>query len=198
MAGRRGQVLDAAVQVLGTDGLGRVTYQQVDARAGVPAGTASNHFRNREALLTGIVQHVADLDRAAWDAFAAGARITGSTELAEALLSYLRHAAGPDRARTLARYRLFLEAALRPDLRATLVDTRAEIVRWAGEQLARSGTPQPDERIRTLLDCVDGLLLHLVTVPDAPDPGPAVRDLTAGLLNAADPANAAGPEPGSS
>lgn len=193
MAGRRRQVLDAAVQVLGTEGLGRMTYQRVDAHAGVPAGTTSNHFRNRDALLTGVVHHFADLDREAWTAFSTETRITGTEQLGEALLAYLRHAASDDRARTLARYRLFVEAALRPDLRSVLLETRGELVRWAGEQLARSGVAQPDDRIRTLLDCVDGLLLHLVTVPDAPDPELSVRSLVAGLLSAADPAGPAAP-----
>lgn len=198
MAGRRGQVLDAAVQVLGTEGLGRMTYQRIDARAEVPSGTTSNHFRNRDALLTGVVHHLADLDHESWTAFTTGTRITGTEQLAEALVTYLRHAASDDRARTLARYRLFVEGALRPELRSVLLQTRGELVRWAGEQLVSFGTPQPDERVRTLLDCVDGLLLHLVAVPDAPDPEPAVRSLVAGLLSAADPAGRAARAPGSS
>jgi hypothetical protein len=67
---RREQVLDAAITVLGGDGSRGLTHRAVDAAAGVPAGTTSNHNRTREALLAGIVTRLAELDRADWDALA--------------------------------------------------------------------------------------------------------------------------------
>src|ERR671936_629242 len=50
---RRAQILDAAIDILVDDGVGGLTHRQVDARAGVPAGTTSNYFRTRQALLEG-------------------------------------------------------------------------------------------------------------------------------------------------
>ncbi|MFE7431263.1 TetR/AcrR family transcriptional regulator, partial [Streptomyces sp. NPDC057545] len=58
MPGRRDQVLDAAVKVLGTGGLRGLTYQAVDKAAAVPAGPTSNHFRSRDLLVTGGVAHL--------------------------------------------------------------------------------------------------------------------------------------------
>ena len=48
---RRTQILDAAIDILCDDGVGGLTHRQVDSRAGVPAGTTSNYFRTRQALL---------------------------------------------------------------------------------------------------------------------------------------------------
>src|SRR6185437_6307378 len=48
---RRTQILDAAIDILCDDGVGGLTHRQVDSRAGMPAGTTSNYFRNRQALL---------------------------------------------------------------------------------------------------------------------------------------------------
>ena len=48
---RRIQILDAAIDILCDDGVGGLTHRQVDSRSGVPAGTTSNYFRTRQALL---------------------------------------------------------------------------------------------------------------------------------------------------
>lgn len=49
--GRRDQVLEAAIELLGSQGERATTFNGIDEAAGVPPGTASNHFRNRDRLL---------------------------------------------------------------------------------------------------------------------------------------------------
>lgn len=49
---RRAALLDAAIEVLAREGARGLTFRAVDAEAGVPAGTASNYFANRDDLLT--------------------------------------------------------------------------------------------------------------------------------------------------
>lgn len=39
------------IELLGTQGLRALTHGRVDARAGLPRGSTSNHFRTRQALL---------------------------------------------------------------------------------------------------------------------------------------------------
>ena len=58
---RRNQILDAAIDILCDDGVGGLTHRQVDSRAGVPAGTTSNYFRTRQALLEATAQRTVDL-----------------------------------------------------------------------------------------------------------------------------------------
>jgi len=48
---RRTQILDTAIDILCDDGVGGLTHRQVDSRADLPAGTTSNYFRTRQALL---------------------------------------------------------------------------------------------------------------------------------------------------
>ena len=59
MATRQQQILDAAVDLLGEQGVRAVTHRAVDAAAGLPAGATSNLFRTREALFDGIVDRIA-------------------------------------------------------------------------------------------------------------------------------------------
>ncbi len=102
MSRRREQVLNAAVEVLATDGPRGLTFQAVDQAAGVPAGTASNSFRNRHALLMGIVNHLVDLDRRDWEAVGGRVLPESAESLVDTMVGVVRHALGPGRSRTAA------------------------------------------------------------------------------------------------
>lgn len=65
MSTRREQVLDAAVELLAVRGLRALTHRGVDETAGLPAGSASNHFRTRKALLHGVSAHLVARDERA-------------------------------------------------------------------------------------------------------------------------------------
>ncbi|MFJ9847781.1 TetR/AcrR family transcriptional regulator [Streptomyces sp. NPDC101150] len=183
MARRRDQVLDAAIEVLGAEGLRRLTYQAVDTTAGVPTGTTSNYFRNRTALIDGIVDHLQALDRREWESFAAGTDPGDADELAEAMAAFARHATGPARARTAARFALFLESTARPELRAPLTRGRRTALVWAADRVRGFGSEVPDRHGRILLDHLDGVILHQLAFPDDDfDPAPEIRELLGGLL----------------
>ncbi|MEV5835876.1 TetR family transcriptional regulator [Nocardia sp. NPDC052112] len=49
---RRHALLDATIEVLAQQGARGLTFRAVDKKAGVPAGTASNYFADRDDLLT--------------------------------------------------------------------------------------------------------------------------------------------------
>ncbi|MFJ8076796.1 TetR/AcrR family transcriptional regulator [Streptomyces sp. NPDC096176] len=166
MAGRRDEVLNAAIAVLAAGGLRRLTYQAVDGAAGVPAGTTSNHFRNRDALVDGVVAHLEKLDRRDWESFAGRAAPHGIDELAAALARMVEHLVGPARDRTSARYALLLEGLARPSVRVPLVRGRESLVRWGAEWLAASGSPDPEGHCRVLFDLLEGMMFHQVTLPD--------------------------------
>ena len=55
---RRMALIDAAIEVLADQGARGLTFRAVDNQAGVPIGTASNYFPNRDALLTQAGQRV--------------------------------------------------------------------------------------------------------------------------------------------
>ncbi|MFB6439741.1 TetR/AcrR family transcriptional regulator [Streptomyces sp. NPDC056411] len=186
MARRREQVLEAAIGVLGSEGARRLTYQAVDAAAGVPPGTASNYFRNRTALIDGILDHLQARERHDWERFAAGAAPADAGELADAVARFLRYATGPARARTAARFALYLESMTRPELRPTLTRGREAVLDWGTEWLRRFGSPAPRRHCEVLCDYLDGVVLHQLSFPDEEfDPGPGIRGLLGGLLGRA-------------
>ena len=113
---RRTVLLDAALEIVGTEGMRGLTHRAVDAAAAVPAGSTSNYFRTREALILGIVERFIARERA----MATGPHdeVDPSPDgVATAFGRFAHRALGPDRAVTLARYAILVETAQNPGLR---------------------------------------------------------------------------------
>lgn len=180
---RQEVLLDAAIDVLGSQGVRALTHRAVDAAAGMPAGSASNYFKTRDALLSAVVHRFAERERAGWEGIAGLLQPSNAAELASALAAYVRRAAGPDRGLTVARYGLFVEAALRPDLARPLAESAAQVRGWGAEWLRAAGSTDPAGECALLLDHLDGVILHHLAFPGtgqelADRLGRAVRALT--------------------
>ncbi|MGW8568592.1 TetR/AcrR family transcriptional regulator [Isoptericola sp. NPDC055881] len=164
----RRRALDAAVDLLGTEGLRALTHGRVDERAGLPRGSTSNYFRTRAALLAGVAEELAARDLAALSA-APEPRTPG--ELVDLLRASFSQATGPDRAATTARLVLFLEASHDADLRARASRGREALLDWGERVAERLGAPAPRAAILALAAAYEGLLLHAVARHDTTDPG---------------------------
>ncbi|MFE9651099.1 TetR/AcrR family transcriptional regulator [Streptomyces sp. NPDC006365] len=188
MPSRREQVLDAAVRVLGTGGLRGLTYQAVDKAADAPAGTTSNHFRSRALLVTGVVAHLEELDARDWRHFASAPAAGDPEALADALAHTVRHALGPARHRSAARYALALEGIARPEVREPLVRARQALIELTSVWLENAGSPAPRDHGRVLFDHLDGLMFHQITTPEPDfDPRPDIRTVLGAFLPLAPP-----------
>ena len=167
MAITRERALEAAVQLVGEQGIRALTHARVDERAGLPKGSTSNWFRSRDALVAGVITWLAEVERAE---FAAGGapRIATPDELVDALSGFIAVQTGPLAGRTRARYALFLEANSDAELLAPLLATARACTWMDGSLLADIGAAHPAEAARTLMATGDGLVLHRLTVdPDA-------------------------------
>jgi DNA-binding transcriptional regulator YbjK len=185
---RQEQVLDAAIAVLGRQGVRHLTHRAVDAAASVPAGSTSNYFRTRDALLEAVVERFADCERQAWEEIAAAAPTTAApmtaAQFAAALAAFARHATSVGRVRTLARYSLFVEAALRPNLQRRLAATSADISAWGTHWLRMIGSTDPERDCRIVLNQLDGLMLHELAFSDPDfDPLPELIALIQALVS---------------
>ncbi|TQK20184.1 TetR family transcriptional regulator [Microbacterium sp. SLBN-154] len=179
MATTRDRALDAALALVGEQGIRALTHARVDERAGLPKGSTSNWFRTRDALVAGVVTHLAESERAD---FAGAERPPVETpeQLIEALSAMVAAETGLFAARTRARFALFLEGAADPELLAPLLEQRRAYVEWVIALLARVGARSPAEASRSLMAAADGLVLHRVTV----DPDAAIRPVIARAVRA--------------
>lgn len=165
---RRNQILDAAIDILCDDGVGGLTHRQVDSRAGVPAGTTSNYFRTRQALLEATAARTVDLH---WQRVEVLQSALGPMSR-DALKALMIRMLNPDeqfRRWTLARFELFMESTRRPELQPMMRELQAAAVKSATLIFEAAGfTPAP-ERMDELSRLLNGLVFSNLTL--APEPG---------------------------
>jgi len=170
----RDRGLEAAVELLGAEGVRALSHARVDQRAGLPPGSTSNWFRTRRALLGGIVDWIAEHERADFDPAAMPA-ITTLDELIDGLCAMAELQTGLFAARTRARYALFLELAGDPELGEPLRRQRREFERWTERLVIAVDIAEPVPATRALMALADGLLLHRLTVDPSLNMRPAIE-----------------------
>jgi DNA-binding transcriptional regulator YbjK len=182
---RRAQLLDAAMRVIGEQGLTAVTHRSVAAAAGVPAGTMTHYFASKDELVEACFQHAADEEIAELQARAdridpaALSPAEWAAELADWLTGELH---GRPRLRLRARYQLQLEAAHRPRL-AAIYDrwTRAAFA-LAERLVAAAGSDSPAADAVIVLAAVDGMRLNQLSRPGAALPPDSLRPVLERLM----------------
>jgi len=182
---RRDELLDAAIAVLGQSGIHGLTHRAVDAAAELPAGSTSNHFRTRDALLNAVVERFAARERANWEELATTMYPVTPWELARTMAAFARDAVGPHRTLTLARYAILVEAGIHPSLRAQLLGTGARVNAWFMNWLRVAGSTDPGRDAPIIMNHWTGIVLHELAVPDpAFDPYPQIATLIAAVVGA--------------
>ncbi|MEV3905449.1 TetR family transcriptional regulator [Mycobacterium sp. NPDC050551] len=184
---RRTQILDAAIAILADTGVGGLTHRQVDSRSGVPAGTTSNYFRTRLALLEAVTAHVAD---AHWQRVAMLQALVGRQESPGGVPALLtRMVTDPDehaRRVNVARFELFLEGTRRPELQRALADIQAAALQSAGLILEAAGQHPSAEQVGELARLLNGLAFSHTTFtaeqPGAQDPGGLIDRILRAVL----------------
>ena len=165
---RRTQILDTAIDILCDDGVGGLTHRQVDSRVGLPAGTTSNYFRTRQALLEATAARTVDLH---WQRVEGLQSAIGplTRDGLRALLIRMLEPEEQYRRWTLARFELFMESTRREELQPLMKELQAAAVKSATLIFEAAGfTPTP-ERIDELSRVLNGFVFSNLTV--APEPG---------------------------
>jgi AcrR family transcriptional regulator len=184
---RRAQLADAAIALLVESGVHGLTHRAVDRRAGLPAGTTSNYFRNREALLVATARRVVELHQAdmagAGRADPAAPSGDGVERAIELIAKSLMLAAGPHRARYLAIFELRLESLRRPSLATAINELMAAMAAFTGGHHTELGLRIPPAAIPPMLVMYGGALFALITGPTEAVTPAAVRPLAIAIVH---------------
>jgi DNA-binding transcriptional regulator YbjK len=165
---RRNHILDAAIDILCDDGVGGLTHRHVDSRTGLPAGTTSNYFRNRQALLEATAARTVELH---WQRVEALQSAIGPLSR-DALKALMIRMLDPDerfRRWTLARFELFMESTRREELRPLMKELQAAAVKSATLMIEAAGFTATPERMDELSRLLNGFVFSNLTMP--PEPG---------------------------
>ncbi len=171
MASNRDRALSAAIEILATDGIRALTHRRVDERAGLPAGSTSNVFRTRGALLVGISEHMVATELPALSEWLV---TTSPDELAESLAALFDHLTGPLRTQTAARLTLFVEAGHDEAVRSALSRGRVRVVEPIRSAFVAVGAADPDLAVQLVATCFEGLFLQVLGGQPDLDPRPII------------------------
>jgi AcrR family transcriptional regulator len=174
---RRDALLDAAVAVLATEGARGLTFRRIDEEAGVPTGTATNYFADRDELLRQVGEQI--FIRLQPDPERVAGIMAGPPSLDQelALMHDLMARVAADRTGYLAFLELRLEATRRPELRAGLAATvRADLEAGVAFHVD-AGLPGGRLTVQVLYLAMTGLILQALTVPEVLTPD-TVESLT--------------------
>ncbi|MEW2387875.1 TetR family transcriptional regulator [Streptomyces venezuelae] len=164
--GRRAALVDAAIEVLAREGARGLTFRAVDTEAGVPTGTASNYFGNRDDLLTQAGARV--YERLTPDQAEVERQRTAMPDK-ETYVQLMREVVGRVsgfRTGYLALLELRLEATRRPELRAVLTErVRADLEANLSYHEA-SGLPGDATAVKLLYLAFNWLIVEQLTLPD--------------------------------
>ncbi len=177
---RADRVADTALALLAERGMRGLTHRAVDEAAGFPQGSTSNVARTRQALLELAVRRLADREARVLALDEMPDPRDGVEALVEALALATHRAMTGNRALTLARYELALEATRRPELRIHFDAAGARFREQLGAMVTALGSPDPARHVRVLVAWADGLLFSGVAGSLAAAP-PALDELRTGL-----------------
>ncbi|PRY68836.1 TetR family transcriptional regulator [Glaciihabitans tibetensis] len=180
MASTKIRALDAGIELVGTEGLRALTHVRVDDRAALPRGSTSNWFRTRDALFSGVIDHIVDREMAA---VTARAPVTAA-ELVEQLAALVEFTTGENRTLTTARLALFMEASHNPTLRQSVAAGRAAMEASMHAVLQRLGVGESHRvaAAAAIMACAEGQILHRIARGDTSDPRPTFDVVVRGAL----------------
>jgi DNA-binding transcriptional regulator YbjK len=156
-AGRREQILEAALRVIGRSGRHAVTHRAVAEEAGVPLGSTTYYFDSRDDLLRQALEHVAASEAERYDKRADELRnVKTPRELADRLIDELVSAA-EDRIAYIAEYEIWLEAGRRPELREAAQSWCDAEQRSVAVGIEALGSSDPATDASLVVAAIDGL-----------------------------------------
>ncbi len=173
--GRREQILDATLRVIGRDGRESVTHRAVAEEAGVPLGSTTYYFDSRDDILGRALEHVAAQEVERYGRLGDELRsVKSARELADRLVSELV-AAAEDRTAYIAEYELWLEAGRRPELREAAQSWCDAEQRSVAGALETLGSTDPRADASLVVAALDGLGERLLG--READPAEAAKEL---------------------
>ncbi|MEU2240705.1 TetR family transcriptional regulator [Streptomyces sp. NPDC018338] len=162
---RRTALLDAAIEVLADEGARGLTFRAVDARAGVPTGTSSNYFSDRDQVLSEVADRIFVRLTPEPGAIDTALLPEPSRALVVELMRWLARRMAAQRTCYLGLFELRLEAARRPELQKRFTQVLRDDLDLNIRLHLESGMPGDADTVRVLYFALNGLLLDHFTVP---------------------------------
>ncbi|MFB7862112.1 TetR/AcrR family transcriptional regulator [Streptomyces sp. NPDC056069] len=170
---RRERIVDAALRVVGRDGIAGLSHRTVAAEADVPLGSTTYHFGSLDELLVAALRRV---NATFADELRDSPALTGP-DLAGGLARITGQWLGGERTGVELEYELYLAALRRPALRPVAAE-------WADAVVAALAPRTGPVTARALVALLDGISLQVLLTGGTYDEGYA-REMLSRILNEA-------------
>ena len=159
---RERQILDAAVQLIGSGGLAAVTHRAVAEAAGVPLGSTTYYFIARDDLLRRTMAHAVEIESerlaGILEEFDGVIDVESSVALLTAMF-FDKTVADP--LYDLALFEMFLEATRNPSVRSLTLSWSKMIAELTDQVLPPTDPALPREAaVQIVASLIDGLMLE--------------------------------------
>lgn len=182
---RRDALVDAAIGVIGTRGLERVSFRSVAETAGFPPSTTSYFFGSVGQLIDAAITRIAENVTAKVTALLDVANAGGLTrdDLADAIMDLVSLLSSPEDDDSLVQFEAYLAVRRRPELADSVHRIMRMIEEAAEAALGAFGIAEPHLPARHFLALIDGYTLHEIA---RPTPGGNRAELKDALLRVLD------------
>ena len=156
------QILAAAVQVFGSGGPTAVTHRAVADAAGVPLGSTTYYFKDRDDLMQQTMRHAIDVEARRLSEIVDGfhGELTVDTSV-ELLTQMFFDKTVADPLYDLALFEMFLEATRNPSVRSMTQDWTRMIAELTARVLPPTDPRVPrDVAVQIVAALIDGLMLE--------------------------------------
>jgi AcrR family transcriptional regulator len=164
---RRTALLDAALHVIGTRGLREATHRAVETEAGVPHGSVTYYFGNRDGLLAAAVERMRQLDEQRVAAMAQQLVMAFATTGRDAVIDTVAEGGAAmfesDTVVVLARYEMLLAGARYEAIGPLIRECSRVFWELAKPVVIAAGSEDPDGDARVLMAMLDGLFFDQLT-----------------------------------
>ena len=189
-SGTRAELIaSTALELIAERGLRGLTHRAVDEAAGLPAGSTSYHARTRARLIEAALVWLVEQEEAepSLRSLRESEAVGGLDRATVAAMGadFLHTAYTRDRARSLARFELALEAGRSPALREVYDRLGLRFRRMITGLVAALGSTEPERHAGVLVHWSEGVLFDALAGSGAASP-PSAEDLRATILTLLD------------
>lgn len=152
---RRAALVDAAIDVIATQGIRALTHRALDTALELPGGSASYYFRTKRALIEAIADRITTRSRDDFAAELAPSPSLDPDDIAKAIASWLDRLLVDRRNHLIVRHALIIDLLGDPELHRRLTHSLFSTER-ARELFHTLGFPDPDAAAADFIAVVEG------------------------------------------
>jgi DNA-binding transcriptional regulator YbjK len=162
-ASARDRILDAALEIVADEGVGRLSNRSLASRAGVSLGTLTYHFESQNDVLREALTRFVDSEAARLETITSASE---SKEDPEAALTAVQALLSGESGRRLAKLELYLAAARAPELSEAAQRCFDAYDAVVAKGLASIGVDASELYVRSIVALIDGLQLRRLSLGD--------------------------------